>query len=135
MTSVHVFDPAMCCSTGVCGPSVDPRLTRFAADLHWLEGQGVAVERFNLSQEPAKFAADAAVKAALEDKGEAALPVIKVNDEVRSVGTYPTRDELAAWAGVARAKPFQVLPAAASTASDCCAPTPARGEAATTKCC
>lgn len=48
MTSVKVFDPAMCCSTGVCGPTVDPEFARFAADPDWLAGQGVAVERFNL---------------------------------------------------------------------------------------
>jgi hypothetical protein len=36
-TTLCVFDPAMCCSTGVCGPSVDPELARFAADLDWLK--------------------------------------------------------------------------------------------------
>ncbi|MFO0762943.1 MAG: arsenic metallochaperone ArsD family protein, partial [Byssovorax sp.] len=71
MIAVRVFDPAMRCSTGICGPSVDPQLVRFAADIDWLEGQGVSVERFNLSQQPAAFADDAAVKAALETKGEA----------------------------------------------------------------
>jgi hypothetical protein len=29
---LDVFDPAMCCSTGVCGPEVDPQLVQFAAD-------------------------------------------------------------------------------------------------------
>ena len=100
MTVVHVFDPAMCCSTGICGPSVDPKLIRFAADLEWLASQGVEVERFNLSQQPAGFANDAAVKAALEAKGEAGLPLVKVNGEVKSSGVYPSREELAAWAGV-----------------------------------
>jgi len=103
MTSVHVFDPAMCCSTGICGPAVDPQLVRFAADLDWLKAQGVAVERFNLAQQPAAFAADAAVKAALETKGEAGLPLVKVNGEVKSSGGFPSRDELAAWAGVSGA--------------------------------
>ncbi len=41
MTTLQVFDRPMCCSTGVCGPSVDPVLPRFAADLDWLKGQGV----------------------------------------------------------------------------------------------
>ena len=31
MTHLQVFDPPMCCSTGVCGPQVDPELPRFAA--------------------------------------------------------------------------------------------------------
>jgi len=100
MTAVQVFDPPMCCSTGVCGPSVDPRLVRFAADLDWLSGQGVSVERFNLSAQPGAFAGDAAVRAALESDGETALPLVKVDGEMKSRGEYPSRDELASWAGL-----------------------------------
>ena len=100
MTAIRVFDPAMCCSTGVCGPAVDPQLSRFAADLDWLKTQGVSVERFNLAQQPAAFAEDRAVCDALHAKGRAALPVVKVNGEVRSSGVYPSRAELAAWAGL-----------------------------------
>ena len=101
MTAIRVFDPAMCCSTGVCGPSVDPQLARFSADLDWLKSQGVSVERFNLAQQPAAFAEDQAVRSALETKGEAGLPVVKVNGEIKSTGVYPSRAELAAWAGIA----------------------------------
>ncbi len=97
---IRVFDPAMCCSSGVCGPSVDPKLVRFAADLDWLAGQGAAVERFNLGQQPGAFAEDAAVKAVLETKGDAGLPLVKVNGEIKSSGVYPSRAELAGWAGV-----------------------------------
>jgi len=100
MVQLQVFDPAMCCSTGICGPSVDPELVRFAADLDWLTSQGVSVERFNLAQDPGAFAADAAVKSALEAQGEEALPLVKVDGEVNSSGRYPSRDELAAWAGL-----------------------------------
>ena len=117
MSSVRVFDPAMCCSTGICGPSVDPRLSRFAADLAWLKNQGVAVERFNLSQQPSAFADDAAVKSALETKGEAGLPLVKVNGEVKSSGTYPSRDELAAWAGL-----VAPAPEVKASAGSCCGP-------------
>lgn len=119
MLTLRVFDPAMCCSTGVCGPSVDPRLTRFSADLDWLRRQGVTVERFNLAQEPAAFVQDAAVKAALDAEGEASLPLVQVNGEVKSRGVYPTRVDLAAWAGVALPR-LQTAPA--ETASGCCGP-------------
>ena len=98
--TVRVFDPAMCCSTGVCGPSVDPVLAAFAADLDWLSSMGVSVRRFNLAQEPAEFAANATVKQALEDKGDGALPVIEISGEVKSTGVYPSRAQLAAWLGV-----------------------------------
>lgn len=99
MTLVQVFDPPMCCSTGVCGPSVDPQLVRFAADLDWLAQQGVAVERYNLAQQPAAFAADGEVRAALE-ADEDVLPLVKVDGGVRCTKSYPSRDELAAWAGL-----------------------------------
>jgi len=100
MSTIRVFDPAMCCSTGICGPAIDPQLARFAADLGWLKSQGVSVERFNLSQQPAAFVEDAAVRAALESRGEAGLPLVEVDGDVKSSGMYPSRDALAAWAGV-----------------------------------
>jgi AhpD family alkylhydroperoxidase len=95
----------MCCSTGVCGPSVDPDLARFSADLDWLKSRDVSVERFNLAQQPAAFVEHASVKQALADKGEAALPLIIVNGAVKSAGTYPTREQLADWAAVTKPAP------------------------------
>ncbi|MCX6613900.1 MAG: arsenite efflux transporter metallochaperone ArsD [Acidobacteria bacterium] len=97
---MDVFDPAMCCSTGVCGPSPDPFLPRFAADLEWLASQGVEVRRHNLSQEPAAFAGNESVKAALNADGTDCLPMILVNGEVVSKGKYPVRFTLARWAGI-----------------------------------
>lgn len=124
MTAIRVFDPAMCCSTGVCGPSVDPQLARFSADLDWLKAQGVSVERFNLAQQPAAFAQDPAVRAVLEAKADAALPVVKVNDDIKSSGVYPSREELAAWAGVA--EPPRLSHSAPiilkATSGGCCTP-------------
>lgn len=105
MAMVQVFDPAMCCSTGVCGPSVDPKLVRFAADLDWLKSKGVSVERFNLAQQPAAFASNAQVKAALEASVEDALPLVMVDGKVQSTGRYPSRAELADWAGIAVPEP------------------------------
>jgi arsenite methyltransferase len=52
MKKVQVYDPPMCCSSGVCGPEVDPTLVRFNADFHWLANQGIAVERYNPAQQP-----------------------------------------------------------------------------------
>lgn len=105
MSRVQVFDPAMCCSTGVCGPSVDPQLVRFAADLDGLKAQGISVERFNLAQQPLAFAQDPDVKATLETQGEAGLPLIKVDGKVVSTGIYPTPEQLACWAGLGGVEP------------------------------
>jgi hypothetical protein len=111
--TIRVFDPALCCPTGVCGPSVDPELARFSADLDWLKQQGVQVERFNLSQEPAAFAEDPAVKQALE-RGVEVLPLVLVGDRIAVEGAYPSRETLAALAGVV----IQKLDAPAATG--CC---------------
>ncbi len=129
MTTVHVFDPAMCCSTGVCGPSVDPQLARFSADLDWLASLGVAVERFNLAQQPGAFAADEAVKSALENQGEAGLPLVKVNGEVKSSGDYPSREQLAAWAGVGTLAAS--LTDEPKTKTSCCGPSSTSDSSAT----
>lgn len=97
---IQVFDPPMCCSTGVCGPSVDPVLVRFAADLDWLRRQGVDVERHNLSQEPADFVGNAVVKDALAKDGNDCLPLTLVDGTVACRGSYPTREALARLAGL-----------------------------------
>lgn len=93
--TLQVFDPAMCCSSGVCGPDVDTRLVQFAADLDWLKSQGVIVQRHNLSQNPGAFVENKTVQAALTEKGEAALPVLLTNGTVATMGRYPDRAELA----------------------------------------
>jgi len=93
--TLQVFDPAMCCSSGTCGPEVDMKLVQFAADLDWLKSQGVIVQRHNLAQTPGAFVANALVKAALTEKGEAALPVLLANGKLTMTGTYPMRAALA----------------------------------------
>jgi AhpD family alkylhydroperoxidase len=100
MKTIEVFDPAMCCSTGVCGPSVDPALARFAGDVEWLSARGVAVERFNLAQQPGAFAEREIVRDALREKGEDCLPLIVADGEIVSAGSYPERAELAGLAGI-----------------------------------
>ncbi len=100
MKKIEVFDPAMCCSTGVCGPSVDPKLVEFAADLDWLKKKGVEVERYNLAQQPDKFVDCKAVTTAMTLAGDLCLPLILIDGEIVSRNIYPIRPELAALAGV-----------------------------------
>lgn len=97
MKTLHVYDPAMCCSTGVCGPQIDPNLVRFAADLKWLAAQCVDVQRFNLSQNPAAFAQNEVVRATMVEKGDAALPLLIADGKIVATGRYPERKELGRW--------------------------------------
>ncbi|MGC8552514.1 MAG: arsenite efflux transporter metallochaperone ArsD [Phycisphaerae bacterium] len=100
-TLLEVFDPAMCCSTGVCGPDVDPKLVHFSADLDWLKSQGVEVRRYNLAHQSAEFVRKASIKELLAKSGTGALPAIVVDGRLVSQAIYPSRAELASMAGVA----------------------------------
>jgi len=98
---VEVFDPPMCCSSGVCGPKVlDRRLVQFSAALEWLRAQGVQVERYNPSQQYEAFVGNATVVNTINTHGTECLPLILVNGEIVSYGGYPSQEELAAMAGV-----------------------------------
>lgn len=100
MSKLQVFDPAMCCPTGVCGPSIDPALPRFAADLEWLKGKRLEVERYNLAQEVAAFTNNPVVKTALNSRGSKCLPLLLLDGMIVAEGAYPTREELARLAKV-----------------------------------
>lgn len=117
MKKLEVFDPAMCCSTGICGVDVDPALVQFAADLKWLEAHGVAVARHNLGQEPQAFVANAAVVKEME-AGLDRLPIVVVDGRVVSTGAYPAREQLAQTLGIVqnRADKLQIR-----VGSACCA--------------
>lgn len=103
MKMIQVFDPALCCSSGVCGVDVDQALVAFSADVDWAKQNGAKIERFNLAQQPLVFAEDATVKGFLERSGQEALPLILIDGEVALAGRYPNRAELSRWTGVAEA--------------------------------
>ncbi len=121
MKSIQVYDPAMCCSTGICGTEVDQTMVNFAADVDWAKQQGAEIQRFNLAQQPMEFANNPVVRNFLERSGAEALPLILVDGEVALAGRYPHRTELVRWAGLARPA-IDIQPAASSCCSGnkCC---------------
>ncbi len=104
MKTLQVYDPPMCCSTGICGTEIDPALVRFASVLKQLAAAGVQVERHNLGQRPLEFVLNRTVKALLNEEGTSALPVIFRDGAVQLKGRYPTEAECADWLGAASAK-------------------------------
>ncbi|MBX9835511.1 MAG: arsenite efflux transporter metallochaperone ArsD [Burkholderiaceae bacterium] len=114
MTTIQIFDPALCCSSGVCGTDVDQNLVNFSADADWARQNGAQIERFNLAQQPMAFAENPLVKGFLQRSGQESLPLTLVAGEVALAGRYPSRSDLARWAGIA-------LPAVESpSAGTCC---------------
>lgn len=101
MSDIKVYDPPMCCSSGVCGPDADDELAQFAAALEWARKNGATVDRFNLGQQPGAFAQDARIKGLLESDGMECLPLVVIDGEVLSKGGYPSRSLLADKLGLA----------------------------------
>lgn len=130
---VQIFDPPMCCSTGICGPGVDPALVEFNADLDWLKRQGIEVERFNLSQQTQAFVSHEAVSNALKTDGNECLPLILVNGEIVVKGAYPKRDKLAELTGLDLSEvPVKSAPRLTveqpAQSSGCCSPASSTSE-------
>jgi hypothetical protein len=101
MKKLEIYEPALCCSTGVCGVDVDQQLVNFAADVAWAKQNGARIERFNLAQQPMAFAENPVVKGFLEHSGQEALPLMLMDGEIMLAGRYPNRAELARWAEIA----------------------------------
>lgn len=84
--TIEIYDPAMCCSTGVCGTDVDDRLVDFANNVKWLKSQGIDVKRFNLGQEPEVFKSNPSILTKLQTEGTDILPIILVDNQIVSEG-------------------------------------------------
>ena len=120
MKTIQIFDPALCCSTGVCGVDVDQALVSFSADVAWAKLNGAQIERFNLAQQPMAFAENTAVKGFLDRSGQEALPLVLVDGEVAMAGRYPNRVELARWASIPQTAPETKPAGSCCTGSKCC---------------
>ena len=86
---VELFEPAMCCSSGVCGPSVDQQLIGVREDLRWAQARGATVSRHNLSADPDAFVANTKVTGLMAACGEQALPVMLIDGEIKIHTTDP----------------------------------------------
>lgn len=93
MKKMIIFDPAMCCSTGVCGPSVDKNLLRVSTVINNLKNKGILVERHNLTNNPQIFVDDKVINTMLLKDGVEVLPVTMVDGEVVKTKAYPTNEE------------------------------------------
>lgn len=97
---VEIYDPAMCCSSGLCGPAIDPVLVKVNDAVLALKKQGAEIERFNLAQQPKAFMENPEVKLLLSRNGKGILPITIVNGKILKTGEYPSYEELCDALGV-----------------------------------
>lgn len=91
---VEVFDPPMCCSSGVCGPAVDNALLDVNGMLLALQDEGVTVRRYQMSSNLQAFLRNPEVLHLIQERQMAALPITLVNGKVLTVGAYPSLTEI-----------------------------------------
>ena len=93
---IVIFDPELCCSTGVCGASPDPELIRVGELVEMLKERGHQVTRHMLSRNPEAFSGNPRVYELLQQQGMKCLPIVIVDGALHSVGQYPALDGLLA---------------------------------------
>lgn len=100
MKKLYMYEPAMCCPTGLCGVSVDPELLRISTVCNTLMKQGVYVARYNLSSAPRAFVDNKQVNQYLRQKGTKILPITVVDGNIVKVAGYPSNEELIRFLGL-----------------------------------
>ena len=111
MPAIQVFEPALCCNTGVCGPDVDQALVSFTADLNHLKELGADIQRHNLANDPSAFASSETVRAFLQVAGSDGLPLTQVDGLTVMTGAYPGREQLMRYAGLGAESQASTVPA------------------------
>ena len=95
MKKIAIYEPAMCCATGLCGVGVDSELLRISTVLNNLKKKGIEIQRYNLTNAPMEFMTNKIINKMINEKGVSELPVTLVDEEIVIIGRYPTNQELA----------------------------------------
>jgi hypothetical protein len=93
---IEIFDPPMCCPSGLCGPSLDQTLLDVTEMVQRLQQEALRVERYQMASHPQAFINNAAVMRLVREQEMAALPITVVRGKVVKVGGYPSLDEIRA---------------------------------------
>lgn len=91
---VEIFDPPLCCPTGLCGPTLDQTLLDVNEMVLALQAEKKRVERYQMTTHPNAFLSNAEVMKLIREKQLDALPITVVHGRVIKVGGYPTLAEV-----------------------------------------
>jgi hypothetical protein len=93
---VELFDPPMCCPSGLCGPTLDQTLLDVNEMIMTLQRENLRVERYQMTSNPNAFLGNTEVMKLVREKQMEALPIVVVRGKVIKVGAYPTLAEIKA---------------------------------------
>lgn len=101
MKAIQMYEPAMCCPTGLCGPSIDTDLLRISFIMHHVQNQPtITAERFNVTNHPDIFVENQQVNQLVMEEGMDCLPITLVDGLLAVKGRYPTTEEFSEWTGI-----------------------------------
>ncbi len=92
MKILEIYEPPLCCPTGVCGPAPDPALMKLQENILRWKKEGIEVERIAINQAPQRFMANKTVVDLLTREGQEVLPLALLDGVVISKGEYPSGD-------------------------------------------
>ncbi|WP_277540086.1 arsenite efflux transporter metallochaperone ArsD [Haloarcula laminariae] len=103
MTEITLYEEAMCCSTGVCGPDPDDELVEVSAALDQLEDEfDVEVTRANMQHNIDQFLNTQRIYDMVQEDGPSVLPITVVDGDIVAKSEYLGYDELASELSEAR---------------------------------
>jgi hypothetical protein len=91
---VEIFDPPMCCPTGMCGPTIDQTLLDLNEMIQALQAQGINVARYQMNSHPNAFLNNAEVMKLVLEKQMEALPITVVHGKLIKTQAYPSFEEV-----------------------------------------
>ena len=94
MQTIEIYEPPLCCPTGVCGPAPDPALVALQDTVLKLKKDGCVVERIAINQQPEKFMNNPVIKDIITAEGRESLPITIVDGTLFMKGRYPAYEEL-----------------------------------------
>ena len=100
MKTLKIYDPAMCCPTGVCGTSVDTKLLQLSNFINSLDKKMFEVKRYGLTTNPQEYVTNGEVSQLLNKEGVEVLPLIFLDDELLFKGYYPDVPQLSSKMGL-----------------------------------
>ena len=94
---LEIFEPSLCCETGVCGPEPDKALIDLQNTIQILKKVRVETKRYAINQAPLVFVQNVVVRDFIKANGPGKLPLVLLDSQIIKTGGYPTTDELKAF--------------------------------------
>ena len=90
---IQIFEPNLCCSTGVCGPTPDKDLINLQQTIQAANKAGIKIERYAINQQPLAFTSNETIRAYIKENGTGNFPVTLVDGAIILEKRYPSLED------------------------------------------